>query len=77
MSTTDLGTTPAPKPGPHTPNRVPTRGAGVNQDDIEARSRIVAMLLPHSRDAIRSTDDLLTVAEWITFGNDVDEEDDD
>lgn len=70
MSTTDLGIVPAPKPGPVTPNRVPIRGAGVNRDDVEARSRIIALLLPHTHGAIRSVEDLLTVADYIEHGDD-------
>lgn len=70
MSTTDLGIVPGPKPGPHVPNRVPVRGAGVNRDDVEARSRIIAMLLPHSHGAITSVDDLLTIADYIEHGDD-------
>ena len=40
------------------------RGAGVNQDPVEMRSRVIGMLLPW----VQSTEDLLTVAEWIVLG---------
>ncbi|MFI8778264.1 hypothetical protein ACIGH6_14425 [Brachybacterium paraconglomeratum] len=62
-----------PKPGPVIPLPA-VRGAGVNQDSVEARSRIVAMVLPHAKDALRSTEDVLTISEWILLGPD-DEED--
>lgn len=62
-----------PKPGPVIPLPA-VRGAGVNQDSVEARSRIVAMLVPMTKGAITSTEELLTVAEWILLGPD-DEED--
>ena len=65
--------TTTPKPGPVAPIHL-VRGAGVNRDDVEARSRIIAMLLPHSRDAIRSVDDLLTVADYIEHGDDGEDE---
>ena len=42
----------------------------------EARSRIIAMLLPHSKEALTSTEALIDIAEWILLGPD-DEEDDD
>lgn len=74
MSTTDLGIVPTPKPGPVIPNRVPVRGAGVNQDDVEARSRIIAMILPYSKDAIRSVDDMLAIADYIEHGDDEEDE---
>lgn len=64
----------APKPGPVVPPAA-VRGAGVNRDDIEKRSRVIALMLPHTRDAIRSKDDLLEIAEWILLGPDDDEED--
>ena len=59
-----------PRPGPSRLTTGPS-GAGVNQDDIEMRSRVIAMLLPH----YTSTTDLLEVAEWIVLGPS--EEDDD
>lgn len=58
-----------PKPGPVIPLPA-VRGAGVNQDSVEARSRIVSLVLPHAKDAIRSTEDVLTIAEWILLGPD-------
>lgn len=67
--------TTTPKPGPVIPMPA-VRGAGVNQDSVEARSRIIAMLLPHSKDVIRSVDELLDIAGWILTGEDgTDEED--
>lgn len=63
-----------PKPGPVIPLPA-VRGAGVNQDSVEARSRIIAMLLPHTRDAIRSVDDLLAVADYIEHGDDEEDPD--
>lgn len=63
-----------PKPGPVIPLPA-VRGAGVNQDSVEARSRIVALILPHAKDAIRSVDDLLAVADWVALGPVDDEED--
>lgn len=57
-----------PKPGPVAPappiRALPVKGAGLNDDQAESRSRTVAMLLPYLKDA----DDLLMVAEWITEG---------
>ena len=58
-----------PKPGPVVPLAA-VSGAGVNQDSVEARSRIVSLVLPHAKDAIRSTEDVLTIAEWILLGPD-------
>lgn len=60
-----------PKPGPVTPIRaVPVRdSAGLNDDDAEKRRRIIQGLLPYSRDAIRSRDDLLAVSVWIATGD--------
>lgn len=74
MTTTDLGIVPAPKPGPVIPSPA-VRGAGVNQDSVEARSRIVAMLLPHSKDVIQSVDELLDIAGWILTGEDDSDDD--
>lgn len=56
-----------PKPGPTPPIRaLPAKsGGGLNRDDAEQRRRIVMDLLPYSRDAIRSADDLLEIAEYI------------
>lgn len=64
-------TTP-PKPAPIPPIHI-VRGAGVNQDDVEARSRIIAMLLPHSRESVTSTEALIEIAEWILLGPDDEE----
>lgn len=66
-------TTEIPKPGPVIPLPA-VRGAGVNQDSVEARSRIAALVLPYAKDAIRSTEDVLTITEWILLGPDDDEE---
>lgn len=64
--------TTTPKPGPVIPLPA-VRGAGVNQDSVEARSRIIALLLPHAAGAITSVDDLLTVADYIEHGDEGDE----
>lgn len=66
---------PPTKPAPIAPIHI-IRGAGLNAADAEARSRIVALILPHSRGAIDSTEALIEVAEWILLGPD-DEEDPD
>ena len=68
--------TTTPKPGPVIPLPA-VRGAGVNQDSVEARSRVIAMLLPHAKDVITSLEGLLEVAEWIYLGPTDDEEDSD
>lgn len=59
----------SPLPGPVIPPAA-VRGAGVSRHDVEARSRIVALMLPHAGTAIRSKDDLLEIAEWILLGPD-------
>lgn len=64
-----------PKPGPVTPDPpvrvLPIKGAGVNQDDIEKRSRIIGLLLSYG---IKDADSLLTIAEWIELGTDGEDE---
>lgn len=61
-----------PKPGPVTPDPpvrvLPIKGAGTNRESVEARSRIVALLLSYG---IKNADDLLLIAEWIELGTDV------
>ena len=65
-----------PKPGPVIPLPA-VRGAGVNQDSVEARSRVIALILPHSKGAIDSLENLLEVAEWIYLGPNPDEDGED
>ena len=60
------------KPGPVVPLAA-VRGARVNQDSVEARSRIVSLVLTHAKDAIQSTEDVLTIADWILLGPDDEE----
>lgn len=70
-----MTTTTPPKPGPVIPLPA-VRGAGVNQDSVEARSRVIAMLLPHAKDVITSLEGLLEIAEWIYLGPTDDDEED-
>lgn len=72
MSTTDLGIVPTPRPGPHVPNRVPTRGAGVNDDAIEMRSRLLFGLIDRG---IKDEGTVLVFMDRLEIGPDFDEGD--
>ena len=71
MSTTDLGLVPPAKPGPVTPNRVPTRGAGVSDGVIEMRSRLLFGLIDRG---IKNEGTLLTLMDRLELGPDFDDE---
>lgn len=66
-----------PKPGPVKPSspnppiRVLPRGAGVNHDDIEMRSRLMALLLSFG---IKDEGVLLTLMDRMELGPDFDDD---
>lgn len=66
--------TPTPRPGPATPTRIDNRGAGVNDDQIEMRSRLMFGLLDRG---IKDLETILTLTDRMELGPDFDAEDDD
>ena len=65
--------TTTPKPGPVIPLPA-VRGAGVNQDSVEMRSRLMQLILSNG---IKDVDSILTLMDRMELGPDFDEEDDD
>lgn len=59
-------------PGPHIPKREPALGAGVNNDVIETRSRLMDLIL---RNGIRQESVILTLMDRMELGPDFDQED--
>lgn len=64
--------TTTPNPGPFVPKREPALGAGVNDDRMEARSRIADMIL---RNGIRDEGFVMNLMDRIEIGPDFDQED--
>ena len=64
--------TTTPNPGPFVPKREPALGAGVNNDAIETRSRLMDLIL---RNGIRDEGTILTLMDRMELGPDFDKED--
>lgn len=62
-----------PTPAPFVPKREPALGAGVNNDGVEMRSRLMDLIL---RNGIRDVDVILTLMDRMELGPDFDDEED-
>lgn len=67
-----MTTTPNASPGPFVPKREPALGAGVNNDVVEMRSRLMDLIL---RSEIREEGLILTLMDRMELGPDFDKED--
>ena len=59
-------------PGPYIPKREPALGAGVNNDVIEMRSRLMDLVL---RNGVKNRDDVIDFMDRMELGPDFDQED--
>lgn len=62
----------SPSPGPFVPKREPALGAGVNNDAVEMRSRLMDLILRHG---VKEESTVLVFMDRMELGPDFDQED--